>query len=647
MFHWLSSYRYEYALATIPVQVILLAFYLFRRNLPTRTNASFITIMVANLIMTVTDIIACEVLAIWQDIPLWLSYAANMVYFISFTVRGWALFDYAANECHAYSLAGRHGRFLAAIPSLALVGLTLVTPWLHTIFQISPPTGYQTGPMYSAIYYCTYFYIALSTICVVVLRQALSRRQILGVLCCNAILLAGIIIRKQFDHTLVLSYFSMLSVLVIYLTIQNPDLFRNKKTELFNREAFNHIVAELLDQERPFSCLCICIDNYQSMRTLYGPRQLGNGLRLVGRWMRGTFADCHVFYWGNGGYLLLSTDAPKMDWPRVTTKIVQRFEHHWEGEGTTVDLSVSMLGVERPLMPDNPEEIMLLVNQVFRHVAEENSRGSYVACTGLLARIERSKAVEEALGRALDERRLEVHLQPIYSVHEQRVVGAEALARLTDPAMGPIPPNEFIKVAEQNGSIMELGRQVFERVCLFLKDDQAEALGIRRVNVNLSPAQCLNDELAREFADIASAHGVSMDLFDFEVTETLFEDNAAIQRQVLELREHGAVFSLDDFGTGVSNLTRLIDLPVHVIKLDVGVVHSYFEGRLTILPDLVGLIHKAKMKIVLEGVETRQMMDGVEAMGCDYVQGYFFSRPLPPEEFITYLRNLGHQGVTP
>ena len=640
MFHWLSSYRYEYALATIPVQVILLVFYLFRRNLPTRTNASFIAIMVANLLMTVSDIVACEVLAIWQGIPLWVSYAANMVYFISFTVRGWALFDYAANECHAYPVAGRRGRLLAAIPSLALVGLTLVTPWLHTIFRVSPPTGYQTGPMYSAIYYCTYFYIALSTVCVIALRKALSRRQILGVLCCNAILLAGIIIRKQFDHTLVLSYFSMLSVLVIYLTIQNPDLFRNKKTELFNREAFSHVVAELLDQGRPFSCMCICIDNYVSMRTLYGPRQLGNGLRLVGRWLRGTFEDCHVFYWGNGGFLLLSTDAPAMDWPRVTAKIIQRFEHSWEGEETKVGLDVSMLGLERSLMPDNPEKIMLLVNQVFRYAPEESSHGSHVADEVLLAYIERSKAVEEALGSALDERRLEVHLQPIYSVREQRVVGAEALARLTDPAMGPIPPSEFIKVAEQNGSIMELGRQVFERACLLLGDGQFERLGIRRINVNLSPAQCLNDELAKEFADIASRHGVSMDLFDFEVTETLFEDNAAIQRQVLKLREQGAAFSLDDFGTGVSNLTRLMDLPVHVVKLDVGVVQSYFEGRLAILPDLVGLIHKAKMKTVLEGVETRKMMDGVEEMGCDYVQGYFFSKPLPPEEFVAYLRSL-------
>lgn len=639
MLHWMSSYRYEYALATIPIQVILLAFYLFRSNLPIRANASFVMVMVANLVMTVTDIAGCEVIAAWEAVPLWLSYGTNMVYFISFTARGWALFDYIANECHAYAFIGPHGRIISALPSLLLVGLTLVTPWTHGIFRIAPPNGYESGPMYNAIYYCTYFYIGLATVCIAMLHKSLSPRQTASMLWCNAILLAGIILRRQFDHTLVTSYFSLLAVLVIYLAIQNPDLFRNKKTRLFNRDAFERVVSELLDQDRTFSCMCVAIRNYGSMRTLYGPRQLGSGMRLVGGWLSGAFDDCHTFYFSNGRFLILATDRPAMDWPAVSDRIGRRFEHPWEGEETTVSLGVSMLGLEHELMPDTSEGVMLLVNQVFTYAPETNSRRTNVADREFLSRIERSKVVEQSLNQALEERRLEVHLQPIYSLRDRRIVGAEALARLTDAELGPVPPDEFIRIAEQNGSIMELGRQVFELVCVFLGDGRAAELGLRRVNVNLSPAQCLNDELAKEFSGVAARHGVPMTMFDFEVTETLLDDNEAIRRQVLELQKHGSVFSLDDFGTGVSNLSRLMDLPVHVVKLDVGVVHSYFEGRLTILPELVHMIQRADMKTVLEGVETREMVDGVEAMGGDFVQGYYFSRPLPPREFLEYLRD--------
>ena len=128
-------------------------------------------------------------------------------------------------------------------------------------------------------------------------------------------------------------------------------------------------------------------------------------------------------------------------------------------------------------------------------------------------------------------------------------------------------------------------------------------------------------------------------MFDFEITETSFADQGAIQTQLLRLQRHGARFSLDDFGTGVSNLTRLMELPVHVVKLDVGVVHSYFKGEFSMLPDMVHMIRNANLKTVLEGVETQEMKESLEQMGCDYEQGYYFSRPLPPQEFMEYLRS--------
>jgi EAL domain-containing protein (putative c-di-GMP-specific phosphodiesterase class I) len=158
--------------------------------------------------------------------------------------------------------------------------------------------------------------------------------------------------------------------------------------------------------------------------------------------------------------------------------------------------------------------------------------------------------------------------------------------------------------------------------------------------VNLSPAQCLNNQLATEFAQIAHSHGVPLSMIDLEVTESAAEDLTSIREQMDGLLAAGTEFALDDFGTGTSNITRLLSLPLHVVKLDMTVVWSYFRGDSTLLPDLINMFRNVNMKVVVEGIETEEMHRAVEEMGCDYEQGYYYSRPLPPQEFVRYMRGL-------
>jgi len=107
---------------------------------------------------------------------------------------------------------------------------------------------------------------------------------------------------------------------------------------------------------------------------------------------------------------------------------------------------------------------------------------------------------------------------------------------------------------------------------------------------------------------------------------------------MLLLQQKGAVISLDDFGTGTSNLTRLMKLPIHVVKLDMDITHSYFRGEAEFLPDLIKMFQNSQMKIVVEGVETVQMKEKLSDLKCDYLQGFYFSKALPPEEFMKYFK---------
>ena len=127
-------------------------------------------------------------------------------------------------------------------------------------------------------------------------------------------------------------------------------------------------------------------------------------------------------------------------------------------------------------------------------------------------------------------------------------------------------------------------------------------------------------------------------MFDFEITESFIDDHQAIVNQMTRLQASGAELSLDDFGTGTSNIAQLLKLPIHVVKLDMSVVHSYFRGESKLLPDLIQMFRNSDMKIVVEGVETEEMKSRLADMGCDYEQGFFFSKPVPPNAFLAYLK---------
>ena len=645
MINWLGNYNYDYVLASIPIQLILLILYCLRRNLPVRSSYCFLWVMIANLVMTVFDVAACEMNAVWETYPLWAIYGINEIYFIAFIVRGWALFEYTAEECHGYADLGKWLTKFSIVPALITTALVLSTPWTHSIFRIDPGVGYVSSKLYNIIYVCIWLYISMSVLCVLLRWKKIDRRLKTSTLVFNLILGVGLLIRKLFMNTLVTSYFSILAILIIYLTAQNPDLYRDKKTHLFNGDAFNRIGADCILKGVPFHCIVVTINNYEPVKLLYGYQQMKSFMEEYGQWLISHFPHYYVFCLKNGDFLLLQKNHRFEDYKeRILRTMEEHFSQAWRSENSDVQLSVSSLVLPYDLFPADMTKVHDFIVHTFNYAYVENRKGNYVVSQDICDKYYREGEVEKALSRALKQNRIEAWFQPIYSVEKDAVIGAEALARLKDPDLGYIPPDEFIRVSERTGEIMEVGRQVFERVCELLSTGEPGRLGINKINVNLSPAQCMNDQLAFELSAVADKYGVSLASINFEITETSFIDSQLIQKQMMQLKEKGATFSLDDFGTGTSNLIRLLKLPIRAVKLDIYMVNTFFKGESNILPSLVKMFREAGMQVVAEGVETREMKEALAEMGCDYEQGYYFSRPLPPKEFITFLADYSVSG---
>ncbi len=248
--------------------------------------------------------------------------------------------------------------------------------------------------------------------------------------------------------------------------------------------------------------------------------------------------------------------------------------------------------------------------------------------------------METILERAFESKSFQIYYQPIYSVEKKRFVSAEALIRLIDPDYGFVPPNLFIPYAERTGAINKIGDIVLEEVCRFISGDEFNALGLDYIEINLSVVQCMQLNLADNILAMIKKYNISPSKINLEITETAANYNQAIMiENMTKLINAGISFSLDDFGTGYSNMARVASLPLKIVKLDKTFVDNSNKPRLHVfLKGTIKMLKDMDMEIVVEGIETEQMVLTFSELNCDYIQGYFYSKPIPQNEFVVFIK---------
>ena len=260
--------------------------------------------------------------------------------------------------------------------------------------------------------------------------------------------------------------------------------------------------------------------------------------------------------------------------------------------------------------------------------------------------IRREAQLEATSREALDAGHIVFHLQPKVGIQGNcRITGAEALARWHDPTYGWISPADFIPLFERNGFIVTLDREIFEQVCRWYRVWLTAGNEPVRISINVSRQGLLRDDFIAYYVLVKEGNGIPDGLLELEFTESIIlDDYRHFCRAVEELQKAGFACSIDDFGSGYSSLNVLKNLPIDALKLDA----LFFRGEdhlgraRTVVADFIGLARKLRIGTVAEGVEERTQVDFLRGAGCDLIQGYFFSRPLPPAEFERLNMEIGH-----
>lgn len=452
--------------------------------------------------------------------------------------------------------------------------------------------------------------------------------------------LIGAGVQYAHEDFMVTSFAGAIGVMIIYIKLENPESNIDRNSGLFNSHAIVQYVRQLLRQKSDFTVVGMIYDQNIRPNTLPTERK-SIKMELV-----------HTFDKINGGVtfrvsqdeILIVFKNPEEAEPALK-KLKDFFEVHDTRERLQVT-GVAWVIVNECIQLDRAEDLLKLFAYLRKGGKRFNEQSVLRVNHDTIAEMYHERDMEALLEDAVKTDRFEVFYQPIYSNESKSVHSAEALVRIRREDGSLVPPGAFIELAERNGAIVYIGESVFRKVCQFIHEEDIRTLGMDYIEINLSVVQACKPGLAERYIEIMEKFEVDPKLINLEITESAPSEQRAILLNNMEkLLNYGVQFSLDDFGTGQSNLNYIVDMPVDIIKFDRNLINAYFEGGKArfVMDAAMQMIKSMDLSIVAEGIETREQLEEMQRLGIRFIQGYYFAKPMSRNDFLKYIMNFENE----
>lgn len=537
----------------------------------------------------------------------------------------------------------RNRKLWIAVTVPALMGIILlaINPFTNIIFRVDKEKGFVRGDLIGFIYAISVFYIIFTVFYIKKYDKIIEKYKLYNIEFFSLVTLISVIIQYINPRYLIESFGEAICFLVLYFNVQKPDDLMDGRVGTFNRKAFMDSAKLFIESKVPFNIISVSVEDYDYLEKIFGKDCMSNFEIILANYLNSKTKDMKIYRVSDYMFFIASKDNTYEQMRNLSEEIFKDCDRLWTVGDVEIPVIMDICLISYPNDVSELEELFTCANYFAK---EDHGKENRVVIAGdnEYYNGRRKSKIKLAIHKAIKNKSFEVYFQPIYSTKNQKVNSAEALIRLNDDEMGFISPEEFIPIAEEDGSIIRIDDFVLEEVCKFAKNNELDKKGIEYIEVNVSVIECMKHDMAKRVADKIEKYGLRPGQINLEITETATVDSPKMLGiNMRKLVEGGVQFSLDDYGTGYSNINYLINLPFHLIKMDKTIVWSSFENDKAgiALDSSVKMIRKLGFHIVAEGIETAEQAEKLESIGCEYLQGYYFSKPLSQKDFLNYLDN--------
>lgn len=539
--------------------------------------------------------------------------------------------------------------YFAAAPAAGFAIILTVNLFNGMVFKVNNGI-YERGDFMPALYIIAGVFGIVCVIYPILYRKLFTKGRLLSLISVFPIMFLAVLVQYFYPYFRIELFAITLSLLYVSTFIQRPEAIIDFNTGIYKFNAYAHDMKRSFSTRKPVDVILINIANYLQIQEILSYDAANDMLKIVANRITAIVmqsrSKADIYYLDKGRFrVVMSSDGhEKTEYTAETINAALKPKLPLNGMDITLVTYVCIAKC-----PEEIDDFNMLIEFGKDLSVKTGFTGSVLHAGEILDknRYNLMGELDKIIADAISENKFDVYYQPIYSLRDKRYLSAEALIRLYSDKYGFIPPDVFIPKTEKTGDILKIGRFVFEEVCKFIGSDEFKDLGIEYVEVNLSVIQFMQGGLAGDFLAIMKKYNVSPSRINLEITESADSNTQNIIAENMKtLLDAGFTFSLDDFGTGYSNMQRMASLPLKIVKLDKTFADFESNPRMMIvLQNIIKMLKDMNMEIVVEGVETKELVERFSMLECDFIQGFYYSRALPKSDFIDFIRS--HANDTP
>ena len=632
-------------ICSIPLFLIILFVCYSRKMIKGAANQLFILLVLFSLLSAIADLgmEICDNMVPLETIGVVICTISTYLYLIARNSTNVVLLLFLLVLTRTTFLIKKRWTKIAYFFPYACILLMLIqNPFTHSAFTVTSEVGYARAPLMFAFYGIGLLYGLVGLVYCIYCHRYLPLNKWISLMAIFILNHIAVVVQFFYPFLLLEMFCTAVGEMLVLISIMRPEERMDSEVGMLSWSSYQSDIKNIILSGEQVLIIAIRMLNSEEIRNYLGDHKYNSYISEIAGGIRAIeYKHPHrinLYYEKPGTlYLITDPDEPELEniYDSLIAKTSERIKRYTE-LGVRFEPKICLINC--PIDLKKKEDIFNLGHK-FPNIGNRENNTFFAREIVASRTYEIEAHIEEILERAIKKNYIEMYYQPIYDVTSNSFHSAEALARIIDPEFGVISPAIFIPAAETQGLMIPIGDIILEKVFRFISENGLEALRLSYIEINLSVAQCVEKSLPDKILALQQKYGVNPSQVNLEITETTFENISEVMvENVNKLIEMGYSFALDDYGIGYSSVQRVNSIPFKLIKIDKSMLDEVgsTSGRM-ILEHTIRMMQSIGKKLVCEGAETIESINILREMKCDYIQGFYFSRPVSGKAFIQYL----------